>query len=118
VGIPNEQEHHRVLRRYGQAPKYIEVYAPEDRRVYVARRVAPLIDAHASVSPLFLRFAIEHALAGELGSTRTLDLVLHYVEALREGRLDLNADDICCEPPRSRRPKPYAGVSFRARLNR
>ena len=77
-----------------QAPKYIEVYAPEDRRVHVARQVAPLIDAHASVSPLFLRFAIEQALMGELGSTRTLDLVLHYVEALRAGKLDLNPDDM------------------------
>ena len=77
-----------------QTPKYIGVYAPEDRRAHVARRVAPLIDAHASVSPLFLRFAIEQALMGELGSTRTLDLVLHYVEALRAGKLDINADDM------------------------
>jgi hypothetical protein len=53
-----------------------------------------LIDAHASVSPLFLRFAIEQALMGELGSTRTLDLVLQYVEALRAGKLDINADDM------------------------
>jgi hypothetical protein len=77
-----------------QVPKYIEVYAPEDRRAHVARQVAPLVDAHVSVSPLFLRFAIEQALVGELGSTSTLDLVLQYVEALRAGKVDLNADDM------------------------
>ena len=77
-----------------QVPKYIEVYASEDRRADVARQVAPLIDAHGSVSPLFLRFAIEQAVVGELSSTRKLDLVLHYVEALRAGKLDLNADDM------------------------
>ena len=46
------------------------------------------------MSPLFLRFAIEQALIGELSSTSTLDLVLKYVEALRAGRLDLSADDM------------------------
>jgi hypothetical protein len=41
-----------------------------------------------------MRFAIEQALAGQATSTGTLDLVLKYVEALRVGRLDLNADDM------------------------
>jgi hypothetical protein len=46
------------------------------------------------MSPLFLRFAIEQALLGEVTATSTLDLVLQYVEALRLGKLDLNSDDM------------------------
>jgi hypothetical protein len=46
------------------------------------------------LSPLFLRFAIEQALLGEVTATSTLDLVLQYVEALRLGKLDLNSDDM------------------------
>ena len=41
-----------------------------------------------------MRFAIEQALAGELSSTNTLDLVLRYVEALRAERIDLSAEDM------------------------
>jgi hypothetical protein len=54
------------------------------RRQYCDNAVS---EAHASVCPLFLRFAIEQPLVGELGSTRTLDLVLQYVEALRPARV-------------------------------
>jgi len=59
----------------------------------VAQQIAPLVAASRSLSPLFVRFAIEQALAGQVTSTSTLDLVLQYVEALRAGRLNLNADD-------------------------
>jgi hypothetical protein len=77
-----------------QVPDYIATYAPEDRRSWVSQQIAPLITDKGPVSPLFLRFAIEQALLGEVTSTTTLDLVLQYVEALRAGRLDLNADDM------------------------
>jgi hypothetical protein len=60
----------------------------------VSRQIAPLVAASQSISPLFVRFAIEQALAGQVTSTSTLDLVPQYVEALRADRVDLNADDM------------------------
>jgi hypothetical protein len=76
-------------------PDYVATYA-EERRAEVSPQIAPLVATSQSVSPLFVRFAIEQALAGQgqLTSTSTLDLVQRYVEALRAGRLDLNADDM------------------------
>ena len=59
----------------------------------MSQKIAPLVAVSRSVSPLFVRFAVEQALAGQVTSTSTLDLVLRYVEALRSERLDLNADD-------------------------
>jgi WD40 repeat protein len=77
-----------------QVPDYVAAYAPQDRRAQVLERIKPLITDKRSLSPLFLRFAIEQALAGTATSTSTLDLVLQYVEALRAGKLDLSADDM------------------------
>jgi hypothetical protein len=77
-----------------EVPDYVATYAPADRRIEVSQQIAPLITANRLVSPLFLRFAIEQALVGQVTSTSTLDLVVQYVEALRAGRLDLSADDM------------------------
>ncbi len=77
-----------------QAPEYVATYAPKDSRAQVLDRIAPLIADKQSISPLFLRFAVEQALTGPVASTSTLDLVLQYVEALRAGKLDLCADDM------------------------
>ena len=77
-----------------QIPDYVATYAPPERRPEVSRQIAPLVRPGGSVSPLFVRFAIEQALNGQVTSTSTLDLVLQYVEALRAGRLDLSADDM------------------------
>jgi hypothetical protein len=77
-----------------QIPDYVATYAPPERWAEVPRQIGPLLEASRSVSPLFVRFAIEQALAGQATSNSTLDLVLRYVEALRAGRLDLNADDM------------------------
>ena len=74
-------------------PLFIETYAPGVEDV-VAARIAPLIAREPLPSPLFLRFAIEQAAAGELASTDKVDLVLHYVEALRAGRVDVSRDDM------------------------
>jgi hypothetical protein len=46
------------------------------------------------MSPLFMRFAIQEAIKGEVTTKSWLDLVLDYVEGLREGRLDLAGDDM------------------------
>jgi hypothetical protein len=75
-----------------QIPDYVATYAPAERRAEVSQQIAPLVAASRSVSPLFLRFAIEQGLAGQVTSISTLDLVLQYVEALRKERL--NADDM------------------------
>jgi len=75
-------------------PAFVAAYAPEERRAEVEDRIAPLVNEPTMPSPLFLRFAIEQALEGRLGSTEKLDLVLHHVEALRAGRVDLSADDM------------------------
>jgi hypothetical protein len=77
-----------------QVPIYVKTYAPEGRREWVLQQILPLISNKRSLSPLFLRFAIEQALLGEVAATSTLDLVLQYVEALRLGKLDLNSDDM------------------------
>jgi hypothetical protein len=77
-----------------QIPDYVATYAPPERRIGVSQQIASLTAASRSLSPLFVRFAIEQALAGQVTSTTTLDLILHYVEELRAGRLDLNADDM------------------------
>jgi hypothetical protein len=79
---------------HAQIPDYVATYAPPESRAEVSHQIAPLVTASRSVSPLFVRFAIEQALAGQVGSTSTLDLVLRYVEALRAGRLDSNADEM------------------------
>jgi hypothetical protein len=77
-----------------QIPDYVATYAPPERGAGVSQQITPLIAASRSLSPLFVRFAIEQVLAGQMASTNTLALVLQYVEALRAGRLDLNADDM------------------------
>lgn len=77
-----------------QVPVYVATYAPTDRRLWVLQQIEPLISNKRRLSPLFLRFAIEQSLVGEVTSTTTLDLILQYVEALRFGKLDLNGDDM------------------------
>jgi WD domain, G-beta repeat len=77
-----------------QVPVYVEIYAPPDRREQVLQQIDPLTCNKRTLSPLFLRFAIEQALVGEVTSRTTLDLVLQYVEALRFGKVDLNGDDM------------------------
>ena len=73
---------------------YVATYAPEAERTQVRQRITPLVAGRRDISPLFLRFAIEQAMSGEVTSTNTLDLVFQYVEALRSGRVDLSADDM------------------------
>lgn len=75
-------------------PAYISTYAPEDQRLIVETRLTPLLDGKASLSPLYLRFAIERALAGEMERTSWEALVLDYLERLREDRIDLSSDDL------------------------
>jgi hypothetical protein len=53
-------------------PNYVATYAPPERRAEVSRQIAPLVKAGGSVSPLFVRFAIEQALKGQVTSTGTL----------------------------------------------
>ena len=77
-----------------QIPEYITTYAPEAKRDRVREQIQPLVRTQQNLSPLFVRFAVEQALAGEMTSTSALDLVLQYVEALRVGRIDVNADDM------------------------
>jgi hypothetical protein len=77
-----------------QLPGYVATYAPEDRRDEILERIKQLFRVDKPMSPLFVRFAIEQALEGELASTSALDLVLKYVEALRAGKVNLSADDM------------------------
>jgi WD40 repeat protein len=77
-----------------QIDTYVATYAPEERRVEVRHRIDHLLRRGRSLSPLFVRFAIEQALKGPLTATSARDLVLRYVEELREGKLDLSPDDM------------------------
>jgi WD40 repeat protein len=77
-----------------EVPPYIDEYVPSGQGEEVSGRLTRLIENRTDFSPLFLRFAIEQALQGPLTATGTRDLVLHYVEALRKGRIDLDADDM------------------------
>ena len=49
-----------------EVPAYVDEYVPEDRREHVSAQIAPLIAGRTAFSPLFLRFAIEQALKGDL----------------------------------------------------
>jgi len=77
-----------------QVPDYIAAYVTPDRRAELSQRIDPLVGGSQSFSPLFLRFAIEQALAGAVTSTSTLNLVLQYLEELRAGKIDLSVDDM------------------------
>jgi len=77
-----------------QVPEYIATYAPEDQRAVVEERLGPLLEGAETLSPLYLRFAIERALEGELKRPYQEGLVLDYLERLREDRIDLGADDM------------------------
>jgi hypothetical protein len=77
-----------------QIADYVATYAPEGRRVEVRQRIDHLLGHGQPLSPLFVRFAIEQALKGPLSATSARDLVLRYVEELREGKLDLGASDM------------------------
>ena len=73
---------------------YVATYAPEESRAEVRQGIEPLRASEQELSPLFVRFAIELALRGPLTATSGRDLVLRYVEELRQGKLDLGADDM------------------------
>ena len=88
-------------------PLFIETYAPEQKAL-VGERIAPLVDKEPLPSPLFLRFAIEQAATSPLESTDKVDLVLDYVEALREERVDLSRLDMT-------RAASIAAVEFNSR---
>ncbi|WP_235812945.1 hypothetical protein [Roseibium alexandrii] len=75
-------------------PDFIRTYAPADRVEEVSQKVDPLLSNGGDISPLFLRFAIEQALIGDISATTAHQLVLNYVEALRAGKLDLNSVDM------------------------
>jgi WD40 repeat protein len=75
-------------------PAFVATYAPPDRCAEIEGRIAGLITPPNMPSPLFLRFAIEQAMLNPLSSTEQLDLVLHYVEALRADKINLDADDM------------------------
>jgi hypothetical protein len=77
-----------------QIDAYVGTYAPEERRVEVRQRIDRLLGRGQPLSPLFVRFAIEQALKAPLTATSARDLVLRYVEELREGKLDLGGDDM------------------------
>lgn len=77
-----------------QAPQYIATYTPEDLRPQVESRLAPLVAASETLNPLYLRFAIERAIAGELEKTSWGELVDAYLDGLRADRIDLSHDDM------------------------
>jgi len=76
-----------------QVRQYCETYAPPGQHEEVLRRIAAVTAGRQAASPLFLRFAIEHARDGEV-ATSAMEMVIHYVEALRERKVGLNEDDM------------------------
>ncbi|MCJ8271646.1 MAG: WD40 repeat domain-containing protein, partial [Psychrosphaera sp.] len=77
-----------------QLPDYIQTYAAERDYELVYQRIQPLVNTHIGLSPLFIRFAIEQALAGDSEIDSNLSLVRQYLEALRESRINLSQDDM------------------------
>ena len=73
---------------------FIEVYLSKAETPDVEERIAPLLNRGSMPSPLFLRFAIEQVAQGSLQATDRLSLVLQYLEALRDGRVDISLDDM------------------------
>ena len=71
---------------------FIDTYVPEQELARtVETRIAPLLERAGMPSPLFLRFAIDRAEGGELEAMDPWSLIETYVEALRAGRLDIDA---------------------------
>jgi NAD(P)-dependent dehydrogenase (short-subunit alcohol dehydrogenase family) len=74
-------------------PAYIATYAPKDDVETILARLEPLL-GDRPLSPLFARFAIEQTGSDHAPARTPLNLVIDYVEALREQRLDLNRDSM------------------------
>ncbi len=73
---------------------YVSAYVPENKRKIVRERLESFLTDDSELSPLFLRFAIEQAMKQDITSTDAVQLVLQYVEELRDGKLDFNPDDM------------------------
>ena len=86
-----------------QAPEYVATYAPKDSRAQVLDRIAPLIADKQSISPLFLRFAVEQALTGPVASTSTLISFCSTLKRFAQGN-STSAPTTCC----ALRPLPLA----------
>ena len=78
----------------GDVRPFIEVYMPVAKAQEVEERIAPLLDGNKLPSPLFLRFAIEQASKGPIGSVHRLSLIREYVEALRAGKANISSSDM------------------------
>jgi hypothetical protein len=77
-----------------QVPAYVATYAPPERRAEIAAKIGIFAREGQSLSPLFIRFAIEQAMKADVSVTSHLELVFQYVEELRADRVDLDADDM------------------------
>ena len=84
-----------LLRR--DVTRFVATYLPEASRrevETVKQRIAPMVDTGQMPSPLFLRFAVAQAEKGQLKTMDRLSLILEYLEALRENRIDLHGSDM------------------------
>ena len=72
---------------------FIGTYCPNAEVEPLRAKVAPLLESTYMPSPLFLRFAIEQAVRGDLKAGDGLTVILEYVRALNEGKMDIGVSD-------------------------
>ncbi len=75
-------------------PEFINIYGSGIDAAIIKQRIAPLVNGEVMPSPLFLRFAIEHAAQNSGQAASKLEIVQSYVEALRAGKIDISPDDM------------------------
>jgi len=80
-----------------QLQALINTYAPQNKQQAIANNLQQLIATESSLSPLFVRLAIEQLIDTENTQITTLNkqsLVVAYVEGLRMEKLDVDSTDL------------------------
>ena len=88
------QEVHPPVMECADVHRFIQEYAGEKRAVGVEGEIQAFFKGRRGPSPLFLRFAIEEALDGPIGSKDRRMLVVKHVERLCENKMNIKPYDM------------------------
>ena len=88
------QEVHPPVMECADVHRFIQEYAGETRVVDVKGEIEAFLKGRRVPSPLFLRFAIEEALDGPIGSRDRRMLVVRHVERLCENKMNIKLYDM------------------------
>ncbi|MDD9986893.1 MAG: hypothetical protein OXQ31_11525 [Spirochaetaceae bacterium] len=88
------EEIHPPVMECADVHRFIQEYAGEKRAVDVKGEIEAFFKGSRVPSPLFLRFAIEEALDGPIGSRDRRMLVVRHVERLCENKMNIKPYDM------------------------